>query len=154
MIEAWSTPASWEPGSRSLPIRLGGLAWARRSGGRLAAAERRRLMAAIALGQWENVLGRAKLALGRLPAGASEIDVRTFEPPASGSAGEPERAWAGRARGRAGVRRAVGGDHRPLLPDLAVRSRARGAGRKRARSRAVLLRFARARPWHRPTDPG
>ena len=74
------------------PGRLGGLAWARRSGGKLTSGERRRLTAAIALGQWENVLGRAKLALGRLPAGASEIDVRTFEPPDSRFAREAEEA--------------------------------------------------------------
>ena len=47
------------------PQRLGGLGWARRTGGRLTSRERGRLLAAIALGQWENVLGRAKLALGR-----------------------------------------------------------------------------------------
>ena len=57
------------------PERLGGLAWARRSGGRLTRAERRHLLAEIAKGQVENLIGRAKLALGRLPDGASDIDV-------------------------------------------------------------------------------
>jgi hypothetical protein len=76
------------------PRRLGELAWARRSGGRLTSGERRRLFAAIALGQWENVLGWAKLALGRLPAGAAAIDVRTFEPPDSALAREAEHACA------------------------------------------------------------
>jgi hypothetical protein len=53
------------------PQRLGGLAWVRRTGGQLSRAERRRLLAAIALGQWENAVARAKLALGRLPAAAA-----------------------------------------------------------------------------------
>jgi hypothetical protein len=74
--------------------RLGGLAWTRRTGGRLTRSERRRLFAAIALGQWENTLGRAKLALGKLPAGAAAIDVKTFEPPDSQFAREAEQACA------------------------------------------------------------
>jgi hypothetical protein len=76
------------------PERLGGLAWTRRGGGSLTGRERRRLIAAIALGQWENALGRAKLALGWLPAGAAAVDVRTFEPPDSPFAREAERACA------------------------------------------------------------
>ena len=76
------------------PQRLGGLEWARRSGGRLTSGERRRLFTAIALGQWENVLGRAKLALGRVPAGAAAIDVKTFAPPDSALAREAEHACA------------------------------------------------------------
>jgi len=76
------------------PQRLGGLAWARRSGGRLTSSERRRLLAAIALGQWENALGRAKLALGRLPAGAAAVDLSTFQAPDSSFAREAERACA------------------------------------------------------------
>jgi hypothetical protein len=76
------------------PQRLGGLAWARRTGGALTKGERRRLFAAIALGQWENALGRAKLALGQLPAGATAIDVKTFEPPDSALAREAEQACA------------------------------------------------------------
>jgi hypothetical protein len=39
-------------------------------------------------------LGRAKLALGRLPARAAAIDVKTFEPPDSRLAREAERACA------------------------------------------------------------
>ena len=46
------------------PQRVGGLGWTRRTGGRLTSRERGRLLSAIALGQWENVIGRAKLALG------------------------------------------------------------------------------------------
>ena len=76
------------------PARLGGLAWARRTGGTLTSAERRRLIAAIARGQVENLLGRAKLALGRLPPGAGAIDVKTFEPPDSLLAREAEQACA------------------------------------------------------------
>jgi len=40
-------------------------------------------MGAIALGQWENLLGRAKLALRRVPPRARTIDTKTFEPPDS-----------------------------------------------------------------------
>ncbi len=74
--------------------RLGGLDWARRTGGRLTAGERRRLLAAVALGQWENALGRAKLALGRLPAGAAQVDLDTFAVPDSRFAREAEQACA------------------------------------------------------------
>jgi hypothetical protein len=52
------------------------------------------LLAAIALGQWENVVGRAKLALGRLPAGAGNVDLNTFEAPDSLFAREAEQACA------------------------------------------------------------
>jgi hypothetical protein len=76
------------------PQRLGGLGWARRTGGRLSSRDRRRLLAAIALGQWENIAGRAKLALGRLPAGAESVDLSTFEAPDSLFAQEAEQACA------------------------------------------------------------
>jgi hypothetical protein len=49
-------------------------------------------VAAIALGQWENVLGRAKLALGRLPAAAANVDLDTFTVPDSLFAREAEQA--------------------------------------------------------------
>jgi hypothetical protein len=48
----------------------------------------------VAVGQWENLLGRAKLALGRLPAGAGAVDVSTFQPPDSAWAREAEEACA------------------------------------------------------------
>lgn len=85
------------PGSEGVapdpdPDRLGGLAWARRTDGRLTSAERRQLVAAIALGQWQNLLGRAKLALGRIPERAAAIDVTTFVPPDSSFAREAEQA--------------------------------------------------------------
>jgi hypothetical protein len=40
------------------PRRLGGLDWTQRTEGRLSSRERGRLLAAVALGQWQNVLGR------------------------------------------------------------------------------------------------
>src|ERR1700691_4623365 len=91
-----SPPTQSHGGVRSSPDpqRLGGLGWARRTGGRLNSSERRRLLAAIALGQWENAMGRAKLALGRLPAGAASVDLNTFEVPDSLFAREAEQACA------------------------------------------------------------
>ena len=56
--------------------------------------ERRRLLAAVTLGQWENALGRAKLALGRLPAGAESVNLETFAVPDSLFAREAEQACA------------------------------------------------------------
>ena len=76
------------------PNRLGGLEWTRRTRGALTTAERRRLLGAIAVSQAANVVGRVKLALGRLPAGASAIDVRNFVPPDSRLAREAEAACA------------------------------------------------------------
>jgi hypothetical protein len=76
------------------PQRLGGLVWARRTGGRLSRAERRRLLAAIAVGQWHNAVGRAKLALGRIPPAAARVDVDTFQVPDSKFAAEAEQACA------------------------------------------------------------
>jgi hypothetical protein len=76
------------------PQRLGGLAWVRRTGGQLSRAERRRLLRAIAVGQWENAVGRAKLALGRRPAAAAHVDLATFQVPDSKFAREAEEACA------------------------------------------------------------
>lgn len=76
------------------PRRLGGLAWTRRTGGRLSRGERARLLGEIAKGQAVNVAGRLRLALGRLPAGATEIDARDFAPPDSALAREAEQACA------------------------------------------------------------
>ena len=76
------------------PQRLGGLAWVRRTGGRLSRTERRRLLAAIAVGQWDNAVGRVKLALGRLPAAAAQVDLGTFQVPDSKFAREAEEACA------------------------------------------------------------
>jgi hypothetical protein len=63
------------------PQRLGGLGWLRRTGGQLSRAERRRLFMAIAVGQWQNAVGRTKLALGRCPAAAARVDLDTFGVP-------------------------------------------------------------------------
>ena len=40
-------------------------------------------MAAIAVGQWENAVGRVKLALGRIPDAAARVDLDTFQVPDS-----------------------------------------------------------------------
>jgi hypothetical protein len=77
---------------RPNPARLGGLEWVRSSRGQLTGAERRRLLVAIAIGQFENLAGRVKLTLGRLPDSARDIDVRLFEPPDSRLAPEAEAA--------------------------------------------------------------
>lgn len=76
------------------PDRIGGLAWTRRTVGRLSAAECRRLLVAVAVGQFENAVGRARLALGRRHPRAGEVDVRTFVPPDSRLAREAEQACA------------------------------------------------------------
>lgn len=76
------------------PNRIGGLAWARRTRGTLTGAERRQLIAAIAATQVVNAVGRLKLALGKLPDGAGDIDVRDFEAPDSRLAREAEAACA------------------------------------------------------------
>src|ERR1700741_1228064 len=74
------------------PQRLGGLAWVRRTGGQLSRTDRRRLLLAIAVGQWQNALGKATLALGRLPAAAARVDLDAFQAPDSRFAREAEEA--------------------------------------------------------------
>lgn len=74
------------------PNRLGGLAWTRRTQGRLTRAERRRLLGALATAQVENAAGRVRLALGRRNPRASEVDVANFTPPDSRLAREAEIA--------------------------------------------------------------
>jgi hypothetical protein len=76
------------------PQRLGGLAWVRRTGGRLSSAERRRLLLEVAVGQWVNAVGRVKLALGRIPDAAAHVDIGTFRVPDSKFAREAEEACA------------------------------------------------------------
>jgi hypothetical protein len=76
------------------PARVGGLAWTRHGGGALSSAERRRLLGEIAKGQAVNLAGRTKLALGRRPAAAAEIDAKSFAPPDSKLAREAEEACA------------------------------------------------------------
>ena len=74
------------------PQRLGGLAWVRRTGGRLSSAERRRLLLEVGVGQWVNAVGRVKLALGRIPDAAAHVDIDTFRVPDSKFAREAEEA--------------------------------------------------------------
>ncbi len=76
------------------PQRLGGYAWVKRTGGGLSRGERRRLLRAIALGQWENAVGRAKLALGRIPPAAARVDLEAFRVPDTSFAREAEEACA------------------------------------------------------------
>jgi hypothetical protein len=76
------------------PQWLGGLAWVRRTGGRLSRAERRRLLLEVAIGQWVNAVGRVKLALGRIPDAAARVDIDTFQVPDSKFAREAEEACA------------------------------------------------------------
>jgi len=81
----WGPPDVW---------RLGGLGWAQRTGGRLTARERGRLLSAVALGLWENAIGRVRLALGWLPPAAGKVDLDTFKAPDSVFAREAEQACA------------------------------------------------------------
>jgi hypothetical protein len=78
--------------SRPDPNRLGGLAWALRTRGRLSGSERRRLLGALAAAQVENALGRVGLALGRRNARASKVDAASLVPPDSSLAREAENA--------------------------------------------------------------
>jgi hypothetical protein len=94
LADAWLVAAITAPVTCPDPNRLGGLAWARRSGGTLTPAERRRLLGALAKEQYGYLLGRVKLALGRLPDAARDVDVAEFEPPDSLLAREAERACA------------------------------------------------------------
>jgi len=63
--------------------RLGGLEWARRTGGRLSRSERRRLLAAIVRGQADYIAGRLRRVTGRVPAGARDLAFADFQPPGS-----------------------------------------------------------------------
>jgi hypothetical protein len=74
------------------PDRLGGLAWTRRTGGRLNRDERRRLALATAAAQVGNLIGRARLAAGKRASGAALIDVREMVAPDSRLAREAEAA--------------------------------------------------------------
>jgi hypothetical protein len=72
--------------------RIGGLAWTRRTGGRLTTVERRRMIARIAAIQVTNALGRARVAFGRRSASAAAIDIGTLRRPDSRLAREAEAA--------------------------------------------------------------
>jgi hypothetical protein len=63
--------------------RLGGLDWARRTGGRLSRAERRTLLAAIVRGQGGYLATRLRRMTNRVPTGARDLDFADFRPPDS-----------------------------------------------------------------------
>ncbi len=74
--------------------RLGSYEWARQTGGALTAKERRRLIAAIARSYHRLLLDRTKLATGRVPKRAREIEPASILPPDSAFAREAEEACA------------------------------------------------------------
>jgi hypothetical protein len=63
--------------------RLGGLEWARRTGGRLSRSERGTLLAAIVRGQGDYVVTRWRRMTGRVPSGARDLALADFQPPDS-----------------------------------------------------------------------
>lgn len=81
-------------GSTPDPDRLGGLAWAQRTGGQLTPTERRRLLAAIVVGQGEAIIDRLRLLTGRVPEGARNLTLAALTPPDSRLAREAEVACA------------------------------------------------------------
>jgi len=72
--------------------RLGGIEWARRTGGRLSRSERRTLLAAIVRGQADYIATRWRRATRRVPAGARGLVFADFQPPDSRFAGLAEEA--------------------------------------------------------------
>jgi hypothetical protein len=72
--------------------RLGGLEWTRRTRGQLSPRERRYLLGEIVRGQAAYVASRIKLATGRAPAAARDIDAADFAPPDSAFARAAEEA--------------------------------------------------------------
>jgi hypothetical protein len=65
------------------PQRVGGLAWAQRTKGRLTAAERRGLLGAIAAGLGSYAAGRIRATTGRVPPGARDLSAAALTPPDS-----------------------------------------------------------------------
>jgi hypothetical protein len=74
------------------PQRVGGLAWAQRTKGRLTAAERRRLLGSIAAGLGFYAAGRIRAATGRVPPGAHDLSAAALAPPDSRLARTAEAA--------------------------------------------------------------
>ncbi len=74
------------------PQRVGGLAWAQRTKGRLTATERRRLLGPITAAMGTYVAGRIRAATGRVPAGARNLDAGALTPPDSALARTAEAA--------------------------------------------------------------
>jgi hypothetical protein len=65
------------------PQRVGGLAWAQRTKGRLTAADRRRLLGPITAGLGTYAAGRIRAATGRVPPGARNLNAAALTPPDS-----------------------------------------------------------------------
>jgi hypothetical protein len=63
--------------------RVGGLAWAQRTKGRLTPGERRRLLGPITLALGSYLAGRLRAATGRVPPGARDLSAAALTPPDS-----------------------------------------------------------------------
>src|SRR5688500_737985 len=63
--------------------RLGGIEWARRTGGGLSRSERRTLLAAIVRGQGNYMVTRWRRMTGRVPASARNLAFADVQPPDS-----------------------------------------------------------------------
>jgi hypothetical protein len=81
-----------QPAPAPDPQRVGGLAWAQRTKGRLTAAERRRLLGSIAAGLGSYAAGRVRAATGRVPPGARDLSAAALTPPDSRLARTAEAA--------------------------------------------------------------
>jgi hypothetical protein len=74
------------------PERLGGIAWLERTRGALTSREKRSLLGVIARTQGQNIIGRIRLATGRVPDQLACIDDTLLDPPDSALAREAEEA--------------------------------------------------------------
>ena len=74
------------------PHRVGGLAWAERTRGRLTRAERRHLLGEIVRGQGDYLATRVRRVTGRVPKGARGLSFGDFRPPDSAFARLAEEA--------------------------------------------------------------
>lgn len=81
------------------PERLGGLAWAQRTGGALTRKQRARLLGEVVRGQSAYLGTRLRLAAGRVPAAARSLSVDDVTPPDSRLAREAEEACREQSRG-------------------------------------------------------
>jgi hypothetical protein len=75
------------------PQRLGGIGWLERTNGALTGRERRRLLGAVAWGQALGLVGRVKLATGRVPASIPGEE-HLLDPPDSALARAADQACA------------------------------------------------------------
>ena len=124
------------------PERLGGIGWVRRTKGELTEKERRRLMGVVVAKQGAYIIGRIKLATGRVPAGAAVLDDPELLAP-------PDSAWARAAE--SACREQQPETVRHSYRTWAFRRRAGGARPRERRSRAAL--HGRARPRLRARAP-